>query len=341
MSPTERPRIEPTLGSAPEIRFERASLVFGADPAQKPERPKSRTLRSLLLLFLVLFLTPPAIVLALRWLPPPFTAFMLQSEVKPVQYQWVPMAKIADAAGKAVIASEDQKFYLHHGFDLDAIAEAQQYNATHRRVRGASTISQQVAKNLFLWPGRSWFRKGVEVTFTVLIETFWDKPRILETYLNIAEFGPGIYGVEAAARNFFHKTAAQLTPDEAARLASVLPNPRRWHADRPGPYVLAHSRWILGQMGYGAAPANEAEPAEPLESPENPEADDDSTAPAADASPAAAEPPQTQDAQSSPAPTAGDAADSQASPGDDEEAPQEPEPGTDRDAQPDFAGPRH
>lgn len=198
-----------------------------------------------------LFFTPPLMVLALRWLPPPTTAFMLQSEVKPVQYRWVPAAAIAEPARKAAVAAEDQKFWTHRGFDLEAIEKALEHNQKSRRKRGASTISQQVAKNLFLWPGRSYLRKGVEVSFTVLIEWLWPKQRILEVYLNIAEFGPGIYGVEAAAQRFFGKPAARLLPEEAARLAAVLPNPRKWRADRPGPYVQSRTAAILRLMGYG------------------------------------------------------------------------------------------
>jgi monofunctional biosynthetic peptidoglycan transglycosylase len=192
-------------------------------------------------------------VLALRWLPPPTTAFMLQSPVKPVQHRWTPADRISDAMRYAVIASEDQKFFEHRGFDFEAIGDALDERRDSGRLRGASTISQQTAKNLFLWPGGGFARKGVEAAFTVLIETLWDKPRILEMYLNIAEFGPGIYGVEAAAQAFFGKTAAQLGPAEAARLAAVLPSPRRWDAAAPGPYVEERADWILGQMGHRRA----------------------------------------------------------------------------------------
>lgn len=206
--------------------------------------------RTLLWLFL-LSLVPPGIVVALRWLPPPTTAYMLQSPTKPVQYQWVPATQIAEHARRAVVAAEDQKFREHQGFDLEAIQKALEHNQRSKKVRGGSTISQQTAKNLFLWPGGGYFRKGIEATFTVLLEYLWGKDRILEVYLNIAEFGPGIYGVEAAARNFFGKNAAQLTPAEAARLAAVLPSPRRWSAKKPGPYVQKRQNWILGQMGFG------------------------------------------------------------------------------------------
>lgn len=201
-------------------------------------------------------------VLLLQWLPPPTTAFMLQSPVKPVHYQWVPMSQIAKVAGQAVVAAEDQKFPVHSGFDIEAMEKALEHNKRSKRTRGASTISQQTAKNLFLWSGGGYFRKGIEAVYTVLIEQLWGKQRILEVYLNIAEFGPGIYGVEAASQAFFSKPASRLSAAEAARLAAVLPSPRRWSARKPGAYVQKRARWVLGQMGYGrrAAPVEEPEP---------------------------------------------------------------------------------
>lgn len=213
-------------------------------------------------LLLGLFLTPPLLVLAMRWIPPPITAFMLHSETRPLSYHWVPADQHPNVLRKAVIAAEDQKFYDHSGFDFEAIDKALQHNQKNRRVRGASTISQQVAKNLFLWPGRSWLRKGVEVTFTVLIEACWDKPRILEVYLNIAEFGPGIYGVEAAAQKFFRKPAAKLNAWESARLAAVLPNPKKYRVDAAGPYVQKRTQKILRLIGH--APPLAVEPPEEL-----------------------------------------------------------------------------
>jgi monofunctional biosynthetic peptidoglycan transglycosylase len=213
----------------------------------------------LLLVCIALLLMP---VILLKWLPPPTTAFMLQSPVKPVRYNWVPANRIAEVARRAVIAAEDQKFRTHNGFDVEAIEKAYAHNRKARRKRGASTISQQTAKNLFLWPGGGYFRKGVEAGFTVLLENIWGKDRILEVYLNIAEFGPGIYGVEAASQAYFHKPAAQLSAGEAARLAAVLPNPRHWSVTAPGAFVQARSNWIVGQMGYGHrdVPAEEPEP---------------------------------------------------------------------------------
>lgn len=264
-------RIDPILDpdAPPLLRAERPA---GA-PAQRPDSSKaSGFLRALLWLILVIILLPPVLVIALKWLPPPTTAFMLQSAVKPVRYQWVPAAQIAEVARLAVVAAEDQKFHTHQGFDIEAIEKAYAYNQkAKKKKRGASTISQQVAKNLFLWPGGGYFRKGVEAGFTVLIETLWGKQRILEVYLNVAEFGPGIYGVEAASQAYFKKAAAKLAPEEAARLAAVLPSPRRWSVRNPGPYVQKRAGWVLRQMGYGRSsaepPEDEPEPP-PSELPE-------------------------------------------------------------------------
>lgn len=165
-----------------------------------------------------------------------------------LRYDWVPFERISANAAVAVIASEDQVFAEHFGFDLAMIRKAVDHNAKGRRVRGASTITQQVAKNLFLWSGRSYLRKGLEAWFTVWIEILWPKSRILEVYLNVAEFGRGTYGVEAAARRFFDKPAARLTRREAARLAAVLPSPRRLRADRPSAYVQRRTEAIQRQM---------------------------------------------------------------------------------------------
>lgn len=221
-------------------------------------------------ILLALILLPLAPVIAFKWLPPPTTAFMLQSPTQPVDYRWVPMAQIAPVAGQAVIAAEDQKFPLHDGFDREAIQKAIAHNQRSKRRRGASTISQQTAKNLFLWSGGGYFRKGIEAGYTVLLEQLWGKERILEVYLNIAEFGPGLYGVEAAAQHYFGKPAAKLSAGEAARLAAVLPSPRRWSVAKPGPYVQRRVQWVLGQMGYGrrSAPSEEPEPPPELLPPE-------------------------------------------------------------------------
>ncbi len=188
------------------------------------------------------------VVLLLRFLSPPTSAFMLASEHKPVHYQWVAWPRIAPAAALAVVASEDQKFPSHWGFDFDAMESALHHNARGRHIRGASTISQQTAKNLFLWSGRSYLRKGLEAGFTVLLETLWPKQRILEVYLNVAQFGPGIYGVEAASQRYFGKPAARLSWHQAALLAAVLPNPERLHVDHPSAYVSARASDIEEQM---------------------------------------------------------------------------------------------
>jgi monofunctional biosynthetic peptidoglycan transglycosylase len=160
----------------------------------------------------------------------------------------VNLQKISPNLPLAVVASEDQKFPEHHGFDVEAIEKAYALNQHSHRIHGASTISQQVAKNLFLWSGRSYFRKGLEAWFTVLIEGCWPKRRILEVYLNIAEFGSGIYGAEAAAQHFFHKSAARLTRSDAAVLAAVLPSPERYSVAAPSRYVQQRREWIMGQM---------------------------------------------------------------------------------------------
>lgn len=197
------------------------------------------------------------LVLILRWLPLPTSSVIVQNWVKAswagagatVRYDWTAYPAISPHAALAVIAAEDQRFPVHHGFDLVEIQDALEDREEGKPLRGASTISQQVAKNLFLWSGRSFVRKGLEAWFTVLLELLWSKERILEVYLNIAEFGDYTFGVEAASRRFFGKPAARLTADEAARLAAVLPNPLRYRADKPSGYVLKRQRWIERQMG--------------------------------------------------------------------------------------------
>jgi monofunctional biosynthetic peptidoglycan transglycosylase len=197
------------------------------------------------------------VVLTLRWLDPPTSAFMVETRLQALSdrdrtyssdYEWTNLEHISSHAAIAVIASEDQQFPFHAGFDLNSIRESVRASEKGRKLRGASTISQQVAKNLFLWNGHSFVRKGLEAWLTVLIEALWPKERILEVYLNIVELGRGVYGVQAAAHRFFHKPAAQLTSSESALLAAVLPNPIRMHADKPSGYVLSRRDWILGQM---------------------------------------------------------------------------------------------
>lgn len=193
----------------------------------------------------------------MRWLYPLTTAFILRDRVTALvshdktyhyEHQWVNWQHISANMKVAVIAAEDQKFPDHWGFDFDSMEKAWYNNQRGRKVHGASTISQQVAKNLYLWPGRSLVRKGIEAYFTVLIETFWPKRRILEIYLNSAEFGKGVFGVEAASRRYFHKSAAQLGPQEAALLAAVLPAPKQLTVNRPSSYLRARQAWIAAQM---------------------------------------------------------------------------------------------
>jgi monofunctional biosynthetic peptidoglycan transglycosylase len=175
---------------------------------------------------------------------------MLRSEVpaRALNYQWMPWKRISPHLPIAVVASEDQKFPHHWGFDFDAISKAIDENKRRSHPRGASTITQQVAKNLFLWSGKSYLRKGLEAYFTVVLELVWPKRRIIEVYLNIAQFGPGIYGVEAASRSYLFKPASQLSKHEAALLAAVLPNPRKLIAANPSGYVRRRARKIEEQM---------------------------------------------------------------------------------------------
>ncbi len=194
-----------------------------------------------------------------RFIPIPFTPLMIircieqvtaGKEIK-LKKDWVRIEKISSALPLAAIAAEDQNFEEHFGFDLDAISKARAYNEKYpgKRPKGASTISQQTAKNVFLWPSRSWIRKGFEVYFTFLIEVFWSKKRIMEVYLNVIEMGNGIYGAEAAAQTFFKKPAAKLSVKESALIAAVLPNPRRWSAAKPTSYIKKKSQRIVRNIG--------------------------------------------------------------------------------------------
>jgi monofunctional biosynthetic peptidoglycan transglycosylase len=203
----------------------------------------------------VLVVAPVAVVLALRWLRPPTSAFMARARRRrrrsgegPIAHEWVDYEGIAPAMRLAAIAAEDSYFALHHGFDWESIRSARTRNREGAAVRGGSTISQQVAKNLFLWPARSYLRKTIEAYFTVLIEALWPKRRTLEIYLNIAQFGPGVFGVAAAARALAGKEPTALTRQEAALLAAVLPSPARYQADRPTPFVRLRQVLILDNM---------------------------------------------------------------------------------------------
>lgn len=197
-------------------------------------------------------------VILFRWVPIPVTPLMLVrcmeqkmdgKEVK-LDKRWTPLEKLSPHLQLAVVCTEDQNFLWHYGIDFGALQKAMNNTEGREKRRGASTISQQVAKNVFLWNGRNWIRKGFEVYFTLLIETFWSKQRIMEVYLNVAEMGDGIYGAEAASRAYFKKSAVSLSKEQAATLASILPSPRRYSARRPGPYLQRRINWTLQQMRF-------------------------------------------------------------------------------------------
>ena len=196
-------------------------------------------------------------VIIYRFVPVPVTPLMViryfEMEDGKIDKDWEPIENISPSLPLAVITSEDQKFDEHYGFDIEAIEKAAKYNERYKgkRVKGASTISQQTAKNVFLWPSRSWLRKGLEVYFTLLIEIFWSKERIMEVYLNVIEMGPGVYGAEAAAKHYFRKPAAKLSRSESALIAAILPNPRRWSASKPTNYILRRKNRILRGMQSG------------------------------------------------------------------------------------------
>lgn len=195
-------------------------------------------------------------VILFRFVPVPFTILMIQrcgeqafgDDKIRLRKDWVSIDEISKSMPLAVVASEDQNFLNHHGFDLKAIEKAMEHNEKSKRVHGASTISQQTAKNVFLWPGRSYIRKAFEVYFTALIELLWSKERILEVYLNVIETGKGVYGVQAASQEYFNKDASKLTPSEAATIAALLPNPRKYCTIRSGRYISSRRSWILRQM---------------------------------------------------------------------------------------------
>ncbi|MET3666700.1 monofunctional biosynthetic peptidoglycan transglycosylase [Caulobacter sp. 1776] len=206
-----------------------------------------RLLRNIALaLFIVLVAGPVVTVILYRFIPPPVTPLMVIRAVegRGLDHRWRPIDKVAPALPRALIAAEDAKFCDHRGFDFDALQKAYANNESGRKIRGGSTISQQTAKNVFLWPGRSYVRKGLEAWFTVLIETFWGKKRIMEVYLNSIEYGPGIYGAEAAAQRYFGVGADRLSPAQASRLAAILPSPLKWKVIKPGRYVAKRSKKI-------------------------------------------------------------------------------------------------
>ncbi len=199
------------------------------------------------------------LVIIFKWVPVPVTNLMLIRSVQQItdgkkivlKHDWVSMKNISPHMQLAAVCSEDQNFFTHHGIDFGAMKKAvNESKKKNGKLRGASTISQQTAKNVFLWPQRSWIRKGLEVWFTGLIELFWSKKRILEVYLNSIEMGNGIYGAEAASKHYFGVKASELTKYQAASIIAVLPSPRKWNAKNPGPYVKSRINWIQQQMRF-------------------------------------------------------------------------------------------
>jgi len=217
-----------------------------------------KVLKVLLLVFLAFLLTSTFCALLYKFVNPPVTPLMIMrlagqgftGEALKMKKDWVSIDCIAPSLQLAVVAAEDNRFLEHHGFDLDAIDKAQEYNNAHKgkKFRGASTISQQTAKNVFLWPQRSWLRKGLEAYFTFLIELTWSKKRIMEVYLNVIEMGKGIYGAEAASLTYFDKHATSLTRSESALLAAILPNPQKWDPRFPTRYLASRQEWIIWNM---------------------------------------------------------------------------------------------
>ncbi len=209
---------------------------------------------------LIFFISSISVTIVYRFIDPPFTFLMIirvfeqwgDGKDAKLTKKWKDINEISPALITAVVASEDQLFLEHWGFDFKSIEKAYDNNQKKKvkTVKGASTISQQVAKNVFLWPGRSWIRKGFEVYFTILIEVFWEKKRIEEVYLNVIEMGDGIYGAEAAAQKYFKRSAKKLSKSQAALIAAILPNPRVYSAVKPGPYVRERQLWILRNMEY-------------------------------------------------------------------------------------------
>ena len=245
--------LQPEPATKPPLEgLTEAAAPASAKTAKPPK--KRRKFRPILTLILLAIWIPLSGVVLYRFFPPPATQLMVIQAIKGegLSYRWKDLDQISPNLVRAAIASEDSTFCAHKGFDMEAIRKALEANeraGEGGRVRGGSTISQQTAKNAFLWPGRDWVRKGLEAGYTVLIEGLWGKRRIMEVYLNVAEFAPGVYGAEAASRHWFDKSAKDLTPREAARLAAVLPSPRRYNAASPGPYVRRRTSRIQAAMG--------------------------------------------------------------------------------------------
>lgn len=234
----------------------------------REEKQKSdKTFRKYILLFLRwiglifggLFLLSILSVISLRWINPPLSSFMVQRQIEAwwndeenfeLQYEWTNWDNISGYAKVAAITSEDQRFADHWGIDMEQVQKAIEERKRGEDLRGASTITQQTAKNLYLWPAQSYFRKGIEAYFAVLLELFWSKKRILEMYLNIAEFGDGIYGVKAASSRFFNTSPANLSMSQSALLVTALPNPKRYNLANPSGYMIERRNWNLQYMMY-------------------------------------------------------------------------------------------
>ena len=218
----------------------------------------SRVFRIILRVIIIFIIFTAGTTLLFRWVPIPITPLMIircieqktDGKRMTLKHQWVSLEKISPKLQLAVVCSEDQNYLKHFGFDWKAIEKAMKHNESGKQIRGASTISQQTAKNVFLWPGRSYVRKAFEVYFTLLIELFWSKERIMEIYLNSIEMGNGIYGAEAAANFWFKKPAVKLNKDESAAIAAILPNPRSYVANPPGNYISKRKQWIKQQMSF-------------------------------------------------------------------------------------------
>jgi len=237
--------------------------MSSAEPATTRPSLFRRGLKVLKWLLIFFFASSFITALIYRFVNPPATPLMMirvieqlaEGEKPKLVNQWVPLEDISPSMKLAVIASEDNNFQSHLGVDFKAIQKANKLNKKGKKLRGASTISQQTAKNVFLWPSRTWVRKGLELYFTGLIELCWGKKRIMEVYLNVIEMGDGIYGVGAASETYFRKPASKLTRSESASIAAVLPNPRRWQPDRPTPYIQKKKGWILWNMNNVEKPA--------------------------------------------------------------------------------------
>ena len=237
--PPPPPRSEPERVSPPP-------------PPRRRLRPLNLLRRALVIGLILLVAGPPLAILVYRVLPPPVTWLMIErlAQGQGLHKRWVSLDDIDPSLPNAVIAAEDARFCQHHGFDFQAMQKAMRANERHPgKLRGGSTLSQQTAKNVFLWPGRDYVRKGLEAYFTVLIETLWGKRRIMETYLNVAEWGPGTYGAEAAAERYFGEGAGDIDPGEASRLAAILPSPLKWKVISPGRYVQRRSHRIGAAAG--------------------------------------------------------------------------------------------